>query len=181
MATVTPKASTQPEAPRKPPRTGLIILIAVAVIAVVAIGVWAIYEANQTDDAELARATEIMDEWNAAWSNNDPDAAAALFTEDGVYTLTVVNWPFTVEEAEESLRGRDEIQFYIAAHDHRISDVERLSEGTLLADGRIVFPQQFVYQGDRQVALVAIVLDGDLASRLESVWMLDETHEEPDL
>lgn len=170
MTTMTPEAPTQPEAPHKGPRTWLIVLIAMAVIAVVAVGAWAIYDANQGDDAGLARATEIMDEWNAAWNNNDHHAAAALVTEDAAYTLTVVNWPSTFEDAE-MLRSRAAIRVFVARNDVMVGRAERLGEGTKTASGMYVFPQRFGFNGVLQTGQIAIELDGELASRIEQVWM----------
>ena len=170
MSTLTPEAPAQHEAPHKPPRTWLIILVAVALAAIAAVGVWAVYDANQSDDAELARATEIMDEWNAAWNNNDPDAAAALFTQDGTYTITVVNLPSSLDQ-NGPYQGPDEIRAYVGLHDVQVGRAERLGEGTLAAGGMYVFPQRFGYNGVLQTGQIAIELDGELASRLEQVWM----------
>jgi hypothetical protein len=142
---MTPEAPPH-EAPLKPPRNWLIALVAVALAAIAAVAVWAIYDANQTDDAGLARATEIMDEWNAAWNDNDHHAAAALVTEDAVYTLTVVNWPSSFED-DEMLRSRAAIRVFVARNDIMVGRSERLGEGTQTPGGMYVFPQRFGYNG----------------------------------
>jgi hypothetical protein len=60
-----------------------IAALSVAVLAVIGIGIWAIVAANQTDDIDVA--TDLVDDWTTAWNDDDPEAVAAVFTEDGIF------------------------------------------------------------------------------------------------
>ncbi len=75
----------QQERTMTPPqrRPWLTALVTVAVLVALGLGAWFLIDATQETDLETA--TRLADEWVAGWNNNDPDAIAALFTEDGEY------------------------------------------------------------------------------------------------
>ena len=65
MTTTTPRKPKAPEAAGGPKRrTGLIVTVIVLALAAVGLGTWAIVEATQTDDLEVA--TEWVGRWTRA-------------------------------------------------------------------------------------------------------------------
>jgi hypothetical protein len=156
-----------PEVPKREAATGrqrrtwLVVLVAVLVIAAIAAGIWAIIEANQGDD--LATATEIADEWNAAWVANDAEAIGALFTEDGIWTGPV-----------KSVLGRDRIEDTARAMMLDMTFAERLGDGGPTETGTFIFPGRLQWQGEMFTFDIEIELDGDLASRIETLTWVEE-------
>jgi len=150
METLTPKAPQQTDAGH-PRRTWLIAII-VVVVAGIAIGAWAIIEANQSDD--LAAATDFADTWVEAWLTSDGDAAAALFTEDAVFEMT---------HSEAMMEGRDDIGALVAGWGQWIAEMQH-GEVTKVDDGVFVFPVEAAGQGQAWVEDMTITFEGDLVS-----------------
>lgn len=159
METTKPTAPEREAAADRTRRASLIILIVVAVFAAAAIAAWAIIDANQADD--LTTATEIVDQWHTAWVTNDAEAAAALFTEDGVYVMAGLH------------RGPD-IYSYISRSSGGLTFAERLDDGTHTDTGTFVFATRVEWDGAMYLTDLEIALDGDRASRIDHLTWLDE-------
>ena len=156
MDTLTRQAPRQ-TARGRPRRSWLIALIAVLITAGIAVGAWAIIEANQTDD--LAIATEFADTWSEAWTTQDGESVAELFTEGGIYK----------ESAYRSYEGRDAIS-------RRVSDAGNFYEYghgqvTEVEDGVFSFPVRALWRSDSYgtVGEIRVTLEGDLVSYAEVV------------
>ncbi|MEA2024091.1 MAG: SgcJ/EcaC family oxidoreductase [Actinomycetota bacterium] len=141
----------------------LIGLGGVLVLALVVLGIWAIVQAVQPTEMEVA--TDLVDEWTVAWNANDPDAVAALFTEDVVYASPA-----------RHLEGRDNIHNFVAGMSSSVTHGEVLGEGTVLENGAVVFPMSYVFSGDETWAgEVEVTLEDGLISRFEWLhWELQE-------
>lgn len=101
-----------------------------------------------------ARATELADAWIAGWGQNDPEAVAAVFTEDGVHICPGGNR----HEGREAIARHAEVTPALVAP-ARVSDV-RLGQ-----DGIYVFRAKYGWEGaDTYASDVHLELDGDLAS-----------------
>jgi hypothetical protein len=162
MSTHAPEAPEREAATGRKRQTWLIVLVAVLVIAAIALGTWAIIAANQTDD--LATATEIADEWNAAWVASDAEAIAALFTEDGIW-----------KDPARTVVGRDSIEATAGTMSPDLTFAERLGDGATTETGTFIFPGRFEWEGEMFLSDLEIELDGDLASRIEmSNWFAEE-------
>jgi hypothetical protein len=140
----------------------LIAALTVLVLAMIGVGIWALIAANQTDDIDVA--TDLVDDWLAAWIVNDPEAVAAVFTEDGIL----------IGSDGETATGRDEILSYTGSHSAVVLDAERTGDLTATEAGTFTFPMQFDWPPAPEViatwvGVVEIELDGDLASRIE--WL----------
>ena len=83
--------------------------------------------AAQDDPADR----EVLDAWAAAWSSGSGEAAAAVYTEDGVYE----DVPFG-----ETLEGRAAIAEYLQAY------FEEAREGALTVESAVAIPGGFVVQ-----------------------------------
>jgi hypothetical protein len=136
----------------------------VLALAMIGVGIWALIAANQTDDIDVA--TDLVDDWIAAWIVNDPEAVAAVFTEDGTYIGT----------DGDPAAGRDEILNYARSYVAVVLDAERTGDLTVTEAGTFTFPMQYDWPplaalGEiaTRVGVVEIELDGDLASRIE--WL----------
>lgn len=144
----------QQAAPRRPRRTWLIVIIAVLVVAGVAVGTWAIIDANQGDD--LAIATEFADTWVDAWQTRGGEALAALFTEDGVWVDE-----FGTYEGRTAIRAHVATYGLFTSSEH--GDVTELEEAVF------TFPVEAFWYGADWVGEVEIRLDGDLVAHAELV------------
>lgn len=114
-------------------------------------------EATTTTPATVdqdAQATELADAWIAAWDANDPEAVAAVFTEDGVHICPGGNR----HEGREAIARHAEVTPPLIAP-ARVSDV------TLGRDGMYVFRAKYGWDGaDTYASDVQLELDGDRAS-----------------
>lgn len=157
METLTPEASPQVEA-SSPRRTRLIMLIAALAVAGIAIGTWAVIEADQSDGLTIA--AQFADTWVEAVLASDGETAAALFTEDGVYDQT---------PAVALMQGRGNISLLVTGWGQYITEL-RHGQVTEIEDGVFVFPTQGVYLGNPFTDEMTITLEGDLVShaRVES-------------
>jgi hypothetical protein len=134
------------EAQSRPRRVWWIIGLTVLVVAVIGVGIWAVVAANQTSDIDVA--TDLVDDWIAGWNASDPEAIAAVFTEDAK------------EEALAS--ARDD------AAD--LSNVERTGDLTASGAGTFTFPARFDWGGGSYAGVWEIELGGDLVSSIEGEW-----------
>ena len=131
------------------------------VLTVVALG---IAGCSQDDDAEsdpATIATEIVDKWNAAWVASDAEAAAALFTDDGVYVM----------QGEHQGPG---ISAYFQSTSEGLTFAERLGAATQTDTGTFVVPTRVEYNGVMILTDLQIELDGDLASRIDHLTWVEE-------
>jgi ketosteroid isomerase-like protein len=147
----------QQEVERRPRRVWWIVGLAVLVVAVIGVGIWAIVAANQTDDIDVA--TGLVDDWIAGWNANDPEAVAAVFTEDG-----------TFGGDDDAVTGRDQLMSHVVAWSSTVNNVERIGDLTATETGTFTFRYQAEIEGTLwDFTVVEIELDGDLASRIEFV------------
>lgn len=129
----------------------------VVIVLAVGLGIWAVVALTGQDDLEVA--TERMDEWVASWNDEDPDANAAIFTEDGVYE----------DPLDRGGSSRDEILVFAREHVGGVWNVSRTGEGMVTESGTFVFPVSFDWAGGSDTGEIEVELDGDLVSRL--VWL----------
>jgi hypothetical protein len=161
METLTPEAPRQ-TTPGRFRRQWLIIVVVILVLAGIAVGTWAIIEANQTDDTDdLAVATELADTWCRGWDENDAEAVRSVFTDDALYSDVgfAGGGTKTVEETVRDVGIRGSV----------ITNVSRIGELTPTDQGTFTFDAEFDAHGHRYSGEVEIELDGDLASRIE--WL----------
>jgi hypothetical protein len=162
METLTPEAPRQ-TTPGRSRRQWLIIVVVIVVLAGIAVGIWAIIEANQADDTgDLAVATELADTWMRGWDENDAEAVRSVFTEDAVYFDDVGfagGRTWTVEETVADVGFRGSV----------ITNVSRIGELTPTDHGTFIFVAEFDAQPRRYSGSIEIELEGDLASRIE--WL----------
>jgi hypothetical protein len=95
-----------------------------------------------------------IDEYRLAWENRDPDAAAALFTDDATYRSNIF---------EEPHRGKDGVRAYWADATSSQSDVT-VKMGTPFADGRRVtveFWTNFKVDGEESTLPGCLLLEFD--------------------
>ena len=148
MKTLDEKQQEAHEAPtprrsRRPRFIGLAILVVLAG----AITTWAVIEANQRSDIELA--TQLVDEWIAGWNAADPEAVAAVFAED-----------VRQEELANAQAGVTNVSNTLRTSELRATDT----------DGTFRWTAQFDLRGYAQTGEWEIELDGDLAARIEGEW-----------
>jgi len=160
METLTPEAPRQ-TTPGRSRRRWLIIMVVILVLAGIAVGTWAIIEANQTDD--LAVTTELADTWCRGWDENDAEAVRSVFTDDAVYIDDVPGFTYgrtwTVEETVADVGSRGQW----------ITNVSRVGDLTPTDHGTFIYVAEFDWEGNRYSGPIEIELDGDLASRIE--WL----------
>lgn len=139
-------------------RSWAIAVAVVLVVAVAAVGAWAVLDDDSSDDPE-SMATQLIDTWEEAWMEDDLDAVMSVFTDDGVY----------INVYQESI-SMDEMPAFFAdfspgiVEAQRTSDVEETGDGTYAWTGQIVDAV-----GDRWELSTELELDGDLASRIENL------------
>lgn len=80
MQTTETRVPERTETQRRPRRLGWMVGVIVLAVALIGGGIWAIVEANQPDDIEVA--TDLIDDWIAGWNASDIEAIVAVFTED---------------------------------------------------------------------------------------------------
>ena len=100
------------------------------------------YEALETIDYE-------------AWETVDADAAAALFTTDGVF----------VDKNGDEWVGRSEIASFVEMAGPKITRCRRTGDAESLGDGSFVFPIEITFVGADYVGEVALTLEDDLIAR----------------
>ncbi len=161
METVTPKAPRQTTRGRLR-RPWLIIVVVILALAGIAVGIWAIIEANQTDDTDnLAVATELADTWMRGWDENDAEAVRSVFADDAVYSDVGFTRGGT-KTVEETVRD-------VGIRGPLITNVSRIGELTPTDEGTFIFVTELDAHGNRYSGEVEIELDGDLAARIE--WL----------
>lgn len=104
---------------------------------------------------DLETATRLVEQWTAAWNNNDREALVAIFTEDATVVSTGVH--------SSSRTGRDEIA---AIRVDAARDVE-YSEVTAIDDGGFTCEGTYEGAGAKWASRLTFELDGDLISHLE--------------
>jgi hypothetical protein len=151
----------QEEVERRPRRVWWIVGLSVLALALIGIGIWAIIAANQTDDIDVA--TDLADEWNAAWNANDPEAVAAVFTEDGTFSGV----------SGETAIGRDRLTGHVVTFSPDVNNGERIGDVTAAEAGTFTFRLQFTIDDEPFDCRTEIELEGHLASRIAIVECLD--------
>jgi hypothetical protein len=134
-------------------RAWLIVMAALVVVAG-AIASWAIIEANQDDDGDLAIVNEFADSWDAAVLASDGQSAAALFTEDGAFG----DW-----------LGRETIGDAIETWGQYYAEMSH-GEPTKVDDGVYVYPVTAIWVGQNWAGEMTITLDEDLVSSAQLDW-----------
>lgn len=155
MQTQVPPSSETVRRSRRPWTIGMWVMV---VLAVLALGIWAVVAVTGQDDLEVA--TERADEWVAGWNTEDPEAIAAVFTQDGVYR----------DPLDRGGSSRDEILTFAREHVGGVFNAQRIGEGTITESNTFVFPIGFDWHsGTDESGEIEVELDGDLVSRLE--WL----------
>jgi hypothetical protein len=155
-------APTRATPPRS--RRGPLVAAAVAVVVILA-GVGIAFASGAFDSESdpaaerLAVATQLLDDWNDGWNTNDPEAVAAVFTEDGTF----------IAPDGVSASGHDELMLNCELTCPGVTDAERTGELTATGDGTFTARHTFVSLGITWAVIWEIELDGDLASRIEAV------------
>jgi hypothetical protein len=118
-----------------------------------------------TADTDLATATELIDAWVKGWNTDDPDAVAAVFTENAVN-----------QDNHGQRTGRPAIRQHAEYYVEIMQEMRRTGEGRATEDGTYVFPVSFDYDfGNAQgsgtdAGEVEVELAGGFLSRLELRW-----------
>lgn len=146
--------ATEDERSRSPLTITLAVVLAVGVIG---FGIWAIVQATGSDDIDVA--TEMADEWLAAWAGDDADAVAAMYTEDGTHVTTP-------QLGASAFVGREAIRNHAVAYLAAIQDGGRTGDLVAVGNGVYTVPIEFT-GGGSWVATVEIEVEGDLLSRTE--------------
>lgn len=133
------------------------IAVGVVVVLVVA-AVWAVVAATGTDEIDVA--TELADDLGAAWSGDDPEAVAALYTEDGVH-VSPPSWLIG------SVQGRDAILAHAGIYVGNIESVVRTGDLTAEGGGRYTYPIDFTASVGEYEGVAEVEVEGDLAARFE--------------
>ena len=120
-------------------RSLIAILLVLAALSIGACG--------STDGLSIA--TQVADDWIAGWNADDPEAVAALFTEDGEYTNPTGTETFT---------GRDEIRAHATEYREFILNGRRMGDGIVTESGGFMFRIAFdaeakSYEGESEVEL----------------------------
>ncbi len=142
--------ATEAQTPRRSRRPWFVGL-AILVVAAGAISTWAIVEANQQSDVEIAEA--FADAGDIAWTTGDTEAWVAMFTEDGTWGPKV---------------GREAISTFVKA---TTATEMRHGDVTEIDDGVFAFPWEAVWYGRAYTGEVHLTLEGDLISHAEVVNM----------
>lgn len=129
-----------------------------SLLTLVLVLLFALAQASCSDSAadDLETATALMDQWAAGWNNNDQDAVASVFTEDGSALYTGVIY--------STETGRDRIR-----RNSRVDDVDRLEltgDITVTEQGLFACPFKWEAHEDSFFGEIAFELDGDLISEM---------------
>jgi nuclear transport factor 2 (NTF2) superfamily protein len=164
--TPTPTQETPTPTPTaKPPRRRWAWAFAAAFVVVLAgIGVAAFL--LQDDDTaqpatpaeQLATAQELAVAWIDAWEANDPDAVAALFTEEATYTTR-----------DGVASGRDAILIHTAGEAYAVSYADLVGSVIATDAGTYRFLQRYSVAGAPGLGEIEMRLDGPLIA--EMTWL----------
>lgn len=133
------------------------IAVGVVVVLVVA-AIWAVVAATGTDEIDVA--TELADDLMAAWSGDDPEAVAALYTEDGVHGPPP-SWNLG------SVQGRDAILTHATIYVGGIESAVRTGDLTGEGGSRYTYPIELTADGAEYVGVAEVEVEGDLVARFE--------------
>jgi len=111
-----------------------------------------------SDDDDLAVANDLIERWMVGWNTDDPDAIAAVFTEDGVLISEGVH--------EASWTGREEIRSEAAATISAFGEMESAGPVTMADDGTFRCTIKFRAGTHDMVAENEFEIDNDLIARL---------------
>ena len=130
--------------------------------AVAALGLFLGIGACGDDDAgeRLTVATELADTWGQGWDDNDPEAVASVFTEDGQYLSFDGN----------TYEG-DEIAEHVRIMGGAVTDLVRTEDLTETPEGTFTWVVETDLFDVRYRGTPEMELDGDLISRLS--WAED--------
>ena len=129
-----------------------------SVLTLVLVLVLTLPQASCSDSAadDLETASALADQWAAGWNNNDQDAVASVFTEDGSALYTGV--------IAASWTSRDQIR-----QGSRVDEVDRLEltgDITVTEEGLFTCPFKWEAHEDTFVGEITFELDGDLISEM---------------
>ena len=88
----------------------VVCLVMVLIVALVPVG------CGSDGDDDVAGASDLIDQWIAGWNDNDADAIAAVFTEDGTFIYE--------GDLQNRWTGREEIRREAAALVSTVWDME---------------------------------------------------------
>lgn len=111
---------------------------------------------GSSNDDDLAVASGLIERWIAGWNDDDPDAIAAVFTEDGTQTVEGVH--------NFSHAGREEIRTQTAPVE--IRDMESTGPVSMADDGTFTCPVEFRAGPYDMVAEIDFEVDDGLISLL---------------
>jgi hypothetical protein len=114
------------------PRSPAILIAALLVVAAGAMGWWLGATSNTA-----AEVPEIVTQFNNGWVDDDPDAVAALYTDDGIYIDTHLEAPALNRVASET--GRDAIFRHVRLGLYYADFDELRVDNVMVVDDLIVF------------------------------------------
>lgn len=119
-------------------------------------------ETTSSPDDSLRIATELVDAWTQGWNDDDAEAIASVFDDDGIY----------VDPYDLTTVSKAQMPGYARPVLAAITNVERLSDLKLTAAETYTWETEYdhrsVAQGwVRERAVIEIELSGDQASRIE--------------
>ncbi|MFW2333425.1 SgcJ/EcaC family oxidoreductase [Ilumatobacter sp.] len=130
----------------------LTLVLALALVPVACGGV--------NGDDEVVVATGLFERWMTGWNDNDPDALAELFTDDGTVTF---EGAFETEQ-----RGREEIRAMLARSVVPVSDVESTGPVTMADDGTFTCSNRYRIGDQDYVSDIVLEVEDGLLSSLNS-------------
>jgi len=142
--------------------------IVALVVTLTTFGAASCGDGDKTTD-RAAIATELVETFNRGWNENNAEAVGSVFTADGTYINDVPGM------AGGGTWTRDETMADVERRGHLITEAHRVGELTPTDHGTFTWVEEFTTSGDGQLysGVLAIQLDGDLASRIE--WLSLET------
>ena len=108
-----------------------------------------------TDDTDVAEVERVVDDLYKALEVTDPQAASALFVDDGVL----------VDKNGAERVGTERIESYVETVGPNITHCERTGAPERADDGSYVFPIDFVYAGTSFEQVAVVTLNDDLIVR----------------
>lgn len=130
----------------------VVCLVMVLIVALVPVG------CGSDGDDDVAVASDLIDQWVAGWNDNDADAIAAVFTEDGTF--------INEGDLQNRWTGREEIRREAAALVSTVWDMESAGPVTMADDGTFRAPLEFRRRTNDFVAENEFEVEDGLISRM---------------
>ncbi len=147
-------------------RTWTWLIAGLVVVLLAGLGIWAIVGSDDADDGQREVATDLADAWIRGWADGDGQAVSAVFADDGVYvTWAGVRVPVSQMAA------------FVDAWADDATSGERVTELTMLFDDTYTWVHEMDWQGQTGRGVLAIQLDGELASTIGWMWFDQPTDE----